>query len=100
MTKGPAAPGAGAAETPEEVAAGPAGEHPAPPPVPEAVRTAAAALQPRLPEQPVVALVLGSGLGGLADEVENATRVPAAEVPGMPVPRVSSHSRLSSRSAP
>jgi purine-nucleoside phosphorylase len=75
----------------EEVAAGPAGEQPALPPVPEPVRVAAAALRPRLPERPVVALVLGSGLGGLADEVEGATRVAAAEVPGMPVPRVPGH---------
>ena len=51
-------------------------------PVPEAVRAAAAALEPRLKEPPLVALVLGSGLGGLADEVEDATRVPAAELPG------------------
>ena len=48
-------------------------------------------LEPRLPERPVVALVLGSGLGRLADEVEDAVRVPAAEVPGMPVPRVPGH---------
>jgi purine-nucleoside phosphorylase len=61
------------------------------PAVPEGVRAAAAALEPRLAERPVVALVLGSGLGGLADEVEGATRVPAAEVPGMPVPRVPGH---------
>ena len=58
---------------------------------PEGVRRAAAALEPRLTERPVVALVLGSGLGGLADEVEEAVRVPAAEVPGMPVPRVPGH---------
>ena len=72
--------------------AGPAA--PAPPgavAVPEAVRTAAAALAPRLPERPAVALVLGSGLGGLADEVEGAVRVAAAELPGMPVPRVPGH---------
>jgi purine-nucleoside phosphorylase len=59
--------------------------------VPEAVRRAAAALAPRLPERPAVALVLGSGLGGLADEVDRAVRVPAAEVPGLPVPRVPGH---------
>jgi purine-nucleoside phosphorylase len=61
------------------------------PSVPEAVREAAAALEPRLAERPLVALVLGSGLGGLADEVEEATRIPAAELPGMPVPRVPGH---------
>ena len=82
-------------QTPEEVAAGPAGEQPAGPSVPEAVRVAAGALEPRLAERPVVALVLGSGLGGLADEVEGATRIPAAELPGMPRPR--SRSRPGSR---
>jgi purine-nucleoside phosphorylase len=58
---------------------------------PAAVATAAAALTPRLPERPAVALVLGSGLGGLADEVAGAVVVPAAEVPGMPVPKVPGH---------
>jgi purine-nucleoside phosphorylase len=58
---------------------------------PPAVRAAAAVLAPRLPEQPLVALVLGSGLGDLADEVEGAVRIPAAELPGMPVPRVPGH---------
>ena len=53
----------------EEVAAGPAGERPTRPAVPEAVAVAAAALEPRLAERPAVALVLGSGLGGLAEEV-------------------------------
>jgi purine-nucleoside phosphorylase len=58
---------------------------------PEAVAAAAEALRPRLPERPAVALVLGSGLGGLAEEVDGAVAVPAAEVPGMPVPKVPGH---------
>ena len=58
---------------------------------PEAVAEAAAALSPRLPERPAVALVLGSGLGGLADEVDGAVAMPAAELPGMPVPKVPGH---------
>jgi purine-nucleoside phosphorylase len=60
-------------------------------PVPEAVAAAAAALAPRLPQRPAVALVLGSGLGALAEEVEDAVVVPAAEVPGLPVPKVPGH---------
>ncbi|ODT28358.1 MAG: purine-nucleoside phosphorylase [Kaistia sp. SCN 65-12] len=40
---------------------------------------------------PSVALVLGSGLGGLADEVENAVRIPYAELPGFPQSGVSGH---------
>jgi purine-nucleoside phosphorylase len=60
-------------------------------PVPEAVGAAAAALAPRLPQRPAVALVLGSGLGALAEEVEDAVVVPATEVPGLPVPKVPGH---------
>jgi purine-nucleoside phosphorylase len=57
----------------------------------QAVAAAGRALRPRLKERPAVAVVLGSGLGGLADEVDDAVRVEAAEVPGMPVPRVAGH---------
>jgi purine-nucleoside phosphorylase len=58
-----------------------------------AVDAAAQALAARLggAERPAVALVLGSGLGGLADEVDAAVRVAATELPGMPVPRVPGH---------
>lgn len=41
--------------------------------------------------RPQVALVLGSGLGGIADAVEDAVRVSYADLPGFPVPSVSSH---------
>ncbi len=37
------------------------------------------------------AIVLGSGLGGLADAAENPTVVPYAELPGFPVSRAPSH---------
>jgi purine-nucleoside phosphorylase len=57
----------------------------------ETVVVAARAIRPRLVERPAVAVVLGSGLGGLAREVEDAVRVEAAEVPGLPVPRVAGH---------
>jgi purine-nucleoside phosphorylase len=57
----------------------------------QAVSAAARAISPRLAERPAVAVVLGSGLGGLAGEVEGAVRVDAVEVPGMPVPRVAGH---------
>ena len=40
---------------------------------------------------PPIAIVLGSGLGSLADEVENAISVPYEDVPGFPVPTVSGH---------
>lgn len=38
-----------------------------------------------------VALILGSGLGGLADRVEDAARLPYGELPGFPVSGVSGH---------
>lgn len=40
---------------------------------------------------PVVGLVLGSGLGALADELNEAERVPYAEVPHMPTSSVAGH---------
>jgi len=40
---------------------------------------------------PALAIVLGSGLGPLAGEVENAVRIPYAELPGFPRSGVSGH---------
>jgi purine-nucleoside phosphorylase len=40
---------------------------------------------------PVAAIVLGSGLGALADRVTNAKRVPYAEIPGFHAPKVEGH---------
>jgi purine-nucleoside phosphorylase len=40
---------------------------------------------------PTTALVLGSGLGKLAEEVEGAIRIPYADVPGFPTGGVSGH---------
>lgn len=50
------------------------------------------ALRLRLgPARPRIALVLGSGLGGLVDAVEDAVRIPYASIPGFPEGRVSGH---------
>ena len=40
---------------------------------------------------PVAAIILGSGLGGLADRIEDARRVPFGEVPGFPQATVHGH---------
>ena len=40
---------------------------------------------------PSIALVLGSGLGGLVDEVEDAVRIPYAGLPGFPRSGVTGH---------
>jgi purine-nucleoside phosphorylase len=60
---------------------------------PAAAARAAAAVRERhaLPERPVAALVLGSGLGGLAARLENPVRVPFADVPGFPPATVVGH---------
>ena len=40
---------------------------------------------------PALGIVLGSGLGSLADEVEGATAIAYEDIPGFPVPTVSGH---------
>lgn len=40
---------------------------------------------------PVCAIVLGSGLGGLAERIENATRISFGDVPGFPAATVAGH---------
>ena len=40
---------------------------------------------------PKIALVLGSGLNQIAEELENATRISYADLPGFPQPTVEGH---------
>jgi purine-nucleoside phosphorylase len=40
---------------------------------------------------PVAGIVLGSGLGGLADRIEHAVRIPFSHVPGFPTATVAGH---------
>ena len=42
-------------------------------------------------ETPVAALILGSGLGGLADRITDAVRVRYADIPGFPAATVAGH---------
>lgn len=55
------------------------------------VRAAAAVAQAIAPRKPRVAVVLGSGLGFLGEEVQDAVRVPYARIPGFPQPTVAGH---------
>ena len=55
------------------------------------VREAASSLRGRLPVAPRVGIILGSGLGPLADEVRDATEVPYAEIPHFAVSTVAGH---------
>lgn len=45
----------------------------------------------RINVKPRIMLVLGSGLGALADEIENAVRIPFAEIPGFHASSVLGH---------
>jgi purine-nucleoside phosphorylase len=58
----------------------------------EAARKAAAAIAKRAADRkPTVAIVLGSGLGGLAKAIQNPIRVPFKEIPGFPEATVVGH---------
>jgi purine-nucleoside phosphorylase len=52
---------------------------------------AAAVIAARIPRRPQIALILGSGLGALADEITDPVRMPYADIPGFPVPTVRGH---------
>lgn len=57
-----------------------------------AAYAAAAAVRGRIGDRAQeVAIILGSGLGGLADKIESATRIPFNEVPGFPSATVVGH---------
>jgi purine-nucleoside phosphorylase len=57
-----------------------------------AVEDAADAVARRLAGfEPRVAIVLGSGLGSLADGIRDARRIPYADIPGFPPPGVAGH---------
>jgi purine-nucleoside phosphorylase len=57
-----------------------------------AAREAAAVIRERLGvNAPACAIILGSGLGGLADRIENAKRLPYAEIPGFHTTNVVGH---------
>jgi purine-nucleoside phosphorylase len=56
-----------------------------------ALTEAVAAIRGHTRQKPRVAIVLGTGLGGLADEITSATAVPYAEIPGFPRSTVVGH---------
>lgn len=57
----------------------------------EQVQEALAAIRRRTAAKPAVALILGTGLGGLAREIRAETVIPYAEIPGFPLSTVESH---------
>jgi purine-nucleoside phosphorylase len=57
-------------------------------------REAATFVSRTVPDFPSVAVVLGSGLGGLADALDTRSTIPYAEIPHMPRPSVEGHAGL------
>jgi purine-nucleoside phosphorylase len=57
----------------------------------EAVEAAAAVVRVHCDIPPEIAIVLGTGLGGLANEIDVEASVPYAEIPGFPLSTVESH---------
>jgi purine-nucleoside phosphorylase len=55
------------------------------------VQHTAAAIRSKLPGQPTVGLILGSGLGGYADKLAGARTLDYAEIPGFPRSHVIGH---------
>lgn len=56
-----------------------------------AFRESWAAIRARSDVEPLAAVILGTGLGGLAEEVQVDTSIPYGEIPHFPLPTVESH---------
>jgi purine-nucleoside phosphorylase len=61
------------------------------PPLFDRIAEAVRSIRQRSTIEPEVGIILGTGLGGLADEIEVETRLPYAEIPGFPLSTVESH---------
>ena len=58
----------------------------------EKLKETAAWLRERMPNEPSIAIVLGSGLGQLAKRVERLLSIPYSDIPNFPVSTVEGHS--------
>lgn len=58
----------------------------------ERIQETAEFLKKRMTSQPETAIILGSGLGKLVDEIDVETEMPYSEIPNMPVSTVEGHS--------
>lgn len=58
----------------------------------DTIQQAAGIISQKAAFKPRIGIILGTGLGQLADEVQEATIIPYAELPGFPEPTVETHS--------
>ncbi len=58
----------------------------------EKIKETADFLKSKINMQPEVAIILGSGLGGLGNKIENATKIKYQDIPNFPVSTVEGHS--------
>ena len=57
----------------------------------ESVEQAAAAVGARWPKRPEIAIILGTGLGGLGREIAVECEIPYSDIPGFPLSTVETH---------
>ena len=62
----------------------------------EKIQQTAEFLRAKVGEMPRLAIILGTGLGPLADMIENKVAIPYSEIPNFPVSTVEGHSGISS----
>ena len=58
----------------------------------EKIQQTAEFLRAKVGEMPRLAIILGTGLGPLADMIENKVAIPYSEIPNFPVSTVEGHS--------
>lgn len=61
------------------------------PPLFDRIETAAAAVRKRSSVRPDVAIILGTGLGGLVEQIDVEATIPYEQIPGFPLSTVESH---------
>jgi purine-nucleoside phosphorylase len=57
----------------------------------EQIKEAVSVIQERIPEPPEVGIICGTGLGSIADEIENPVVIPYSEIPHFPMGAVEGH---------
>ncbi|MDL4841214.1 purine-nucleoside phosphorylase [Aquibacillus rhizosphaerae] len=57
----------------------------------DVIKTASDFISKKINKQPKIGLILGSGLGMLADEIDNPVKIAYADIPGFPVSTVEGH---------